>query len=198
MSKERKEINKEKLKALEVTLGKIEKDFGKGTIMKLGDFGLSCYISECKGKVGSMNYVSPFVLLSNEPIWTTADDLYSMACVIYECLTCQPFMYDDVIDPVFDEDMKTGRLMRSDLYTLRNRLRQIQLSGLDLLEDGRRIYEKNFNEKMNELYDLINDIERQDGTKYTVLRKIYELCTRLLDPSNDNIYSVDDVRNFMY
>jgi len=37
MSSERKEINKEKLKALEVTLGKIEKDFGKGTIMKLGD-----------------------------------------------------------------------------------------------------------------------------------------------------------------
>lgn len=37
MSIERKEINKEKLKALEVTLGKIEKDFGKGTIMKLGD-----------------------------------------------------------------------------------------------------------------------------------------------------------------
>ncbi len=34
---ERKEINKEKLKALEVTLGKIEKDFGRGTIMKLGD-----------------------------------------------------------------------------------------------------------------------------------------------------------------
>jgi recombination protein RecA len=37
MSTERKEINKEKLKALEVTLGKIEKDFGKGTIMKMGD-----------------------------------------------------------------------------------------------------------------------------------------------------------------
>mgnify|MGYP001424790841 CR=1 FL=1 len=37
MSLERKEIDKEKLKALEVTLGKIEKDFGKGTIMKLGD-----------------------------------------------------------------------------------------------------------------------------------------------------------------
>jgi recombination protein RecA len=37
MSKERKEINKEKLKALEVTIGKIEKDFGKGAIMKLGD-----------------------------------------------------------------------------------------------------------------------------------------------------------------
>src|SRR5659263_164112 len=40
MSKERKEINKEKLKALEVTLGKIEKDFGRGTIMKLGDHAI--------------------------------------------------------------------------------------------------------------------------------------------------------------
>jgi recombination protein RecA len=37
MSKEKKEVNKEKLKALEITLGKIEKDFGRGTIMKLGD-----------------------------------------------------------------------------------------------------------------------------------------------------------------
>lgn len=37
MSTEKPEINKEKLKALEITLGKIEKDFGKGTIMKLGD-----------------------------------------------------------------------------------------------------------------------------------------------------------------
>ena len=37
MSKETKEINKDKLKALEVTLGKIEKDYGKGTIMRLGD-----------------------------------------------------------------------------------------------------------------------------------------------------------------
>ena len=31
------EIRKEKLKSLETTIGKIEKDFGKGTIMKLGD-----------------------------------------------------------------------------------------------------------------------------------------------------------------
>jgi len=37
MSKETKEIDKEKLKALEVTIGKLEKDYGKGTIMKLGD-----------------------------------------------------------------------------------------------------------------------------------------------------------------
>ncbi len=37
MSNEKKDTNKEKLKALEITMGKIEKDFGKGTIMKLGD-----------------------------------------------------------------------------------------------------------------------------------------------------------------
>ncbi len=37
MSNARKEIDKDKLKVLEVTIGKIEKDFGKGTIMKLGD-----------------------------------------------------------------------------------------------------------------------------------------------------------------
>jgi recombination protein RecA len=39
MSKEQTidEIKKEKLKSLETTLGKIEKDFGKGAIMKLGD-----------------------------------------------------------------------------------------------------------------------------------------------------------------
>ncbi len=36
MEKEKKESNKEKLKALEITLGKIEKDYGRGTIMKLG------------------------------------------------------------------------------------------------------------------------------------------------------------------
>ncbi|HOP58690.1 MAG TPA: recombinase RecA [Bacteroidales bacterium] len=40
MSKEKATINQEKLKALEVTLGKIEKDFGKGTIMKLGDHAI--------------------------------------------------------------------------------------------------------------------------------------------------------------
>ena len=42
MDKETKEkkdtsINKEKLKALQLTLDKIDKDYGKGTIMKMGD-----------------------------------------------------------------------------------------------------------------------------------------------------------------
>src|SRR4051812_24769741 len=40
MSKEKdkeKEVNKEKLKALQLTLDKLEKTYGKGTIMKMGD-----------------------------------------------------------------------------------------------------------------------------------------------------------------
>jgi len=32
-----KEINKEKLKALQLTMDKMEKTFGKGAVMKLGD-----------------------------------------------------------------------------------------------------------------------------------------------------------------
>lgn len=37
MAKETKEVNKEKLKALQLALDKIDKDYGKGTIMKMGD-----------------------------------------------------------------------------------------------------------------------------------------------------------------
>jgi recombination protein RecA len=40
-NKERKGINKEKLKALQSTIDKIEKDFGKGSIMRLGDKAVS-------------------------------------------------------------------------------------------------------------------------------------------------------------
>lgn len=53
MSKEeRKEINKDKLKVLEVTLGKIEKDFGKGTIMKLGDQAIADVQTISTGSIG--------------------------------------------------------------------------------------------------------------------------------------------------
>ncbi len=52
MSNERKEINKDKLKALEVTLGKIEKDFGKGTIMKLGDHAIENIQIISTGSIG--------------------------------------------------------------------------------------------------------------------------------------------------
>lgn len=37
MAKDTKEINKEKLKALQLTIDKLEKTYGKGSIMKLGD-----------------------------------------------------------------------------------------------------------------------------------------------------------------
>ncbi len=52
MSSDRKEINKDKLKALEVTLGKIEKDFGKGTIMKLGDHAIENIQVISTGSIG--------------------------------------------------------------------------------------------------------------------------------------------------
>ncbi len=37
MDQEKKEVNKEKMKALQLTMDKIEKGFGKGAIMKMGD-----------------------------------------------------------------------------------------------------------------------------------------------------------------
>ncbi|MBS0009905.1 MAG: recombinase RecA [Bacteroidales bacterium] len=52
MSNEKKEINKDKLKALETTLGKIEKDFGKGTIMKLGDQAVQDVRAISTGSIG--------------------------------------------------------------------------------------------------------------------------------------------------
>jgi recombination protein RecA len=51
-NEQRKEINKEKLKALEVTLGKIEKDFGKGAIMKLGDHAIENIQIISTGSIG--------------------------------------------------------------------------------------------------------------------------------------------------
>lgn len=52
MSNEKKEINKDKLKALEITMGKIEKDYGKGTIMKLGDQAVQDVRSISTGSIG--------------------------------------------------------------------------------------------------------------------------------------------------
>jgi recombination protein RecA len=46
------EIKKEKLKSLEITLGKIEKDFGKGAIMKLGDHAIINIAAIPSGSIG--------------------------------------------------------------------------------------------------------------------------------------------------
>jgi recombination protein RecA len=53
MAKEemKNDIRKEKLKALELTIGKIEKDFGKGTIMKLGDRPMADVASISSGSI---------------------------------------------------------------------------------------------------------------------------------------------------
>jgi recombination protein RecA len=45
------DIKKEKLKALELTISKIEKDFGKGTIMKLGDRAIADVPSISSGSI---------------------------------------------------------------------------------------------------------------------------------------------------
>jgi recombination protein RecA len=47
----RKEINKEKLKALQLTLDKIDKDYGKGTILKMGDKAVVMVPSISSGSV---------------------------------------------------------------------------------------------------------------------------------------------------
>ena len=51
-NKEKKEISKEKLKALQITLDKIEKDFGKGSIMKMGDKAISDVPTISSGSIG--------------------------------------------------------------------------------------------------------------------------------------------------
>jgi len=51
-AKDRKEVSKEKLKALQMTLDKLEKDFGKGTIMKMGDKAVSDVPAISSGSIG--------------------------------------------------------------------------------------------------------------------------------------------------
>ncbi|MDY6800550.1 MAG: recombinase RecA [Bacteroidota bacterium] len=53
MTKEKKEtdINKEKLKALQLTLDKIDKDYGKGAIMKMGDKAIADVPSISSGSI---------------------------------------------------------------------------------------------------------------------------------------------------
>jgi recombination protein RecA len=46
------ELKKEKLKSLEITLGKIEKDFGKGAIMKMGDHAIVNVAAISSGSIG--------------------------------------------------------------------------------------------------------------------------------------------------
>jgi recombination protein RecA len=55
MSKEPKENNLEKLKALQLTLDKIEKSYGKGTIMKLGDSPIEEMASISTGSISLDN-----------------------------------------------------------------------------------------------------------------------------------------------
>ncbi len=51
MDQEKKDINKEKMKALQLTMDKIEKGFGKGTIMKMGDQPMADVASVSSGSL---------------------------------------------------------------------------------------------------------------------------------------------------
>jgi recombination protein RecA len=51
MAKEKQTIDSDKLKALQATLDKIEKDFGKGTIMKMGDKPVADVLTISSGSV---------------------------------------------------------------------------------------------------------------------------------------------------
>jgi recombination protein RecA len=52
MAKEQKDVNTEKLKALQLTLDKIEKNFGKGAIMKMGDKAIEDIPVISSGSIG--------------------------------------------------------------------------------------------------------------------------------------------------
>ncbi len=52
MSKDNQDINKEKMKALQLTLDKIERSYGKGAIMKLGDSPIENIPAISSGSIG--------------------------------------------------------------------------------------------------------------------------------------------------
>jgi recombination protein RecA len=52
MAKEEQDVNKEKLKALQLTLDKIERSYGKGTVMKLGDAAIESIPAISTGSIG--------------------------------------------------------------------------------------------------------------------------------------------------
>ena len=52
MAKEEQDMNKEKIKALQLTLDKIERSYGKGTVMKLGDAAIESIPAISTGSIG--------------------------------------------------------------------------------------------------------------------------------------------------
>ena len=52
MAKEQKDVIKEKMKALQLTMDKIEKNFGKGAIMKMGDAAIVDVLAISSGSIG--------------------------------------------------------------------------------------------------------------------------------------------------
>ena len=137
----------------------------QGPQIKIADFGLSCFIKECKGKVGSLAYVSPFIYLNKEKeniVWTTRDDLYSLASVIYSALTGR--MYTD------EDDLKKA---------IRN----------DSDKGYENFIENAFQKKLPKLKTQLSINPKG--------QKLYMFLTSVLNPFNDHIWSVDEIKTMI-
>ena len=129
--------------------------------IKIADFGLSCFIKDCQGKVGSLPYISPFIYLSKDNMWTTRDDLYSLATVIFTALTGR--MYVD------EDELKEGIRNKENGYK-------------DTIET---VYSQNMQILKNKLAKAQNHPKAQ---------KLYLFLSNVLNPFNDYIWSVDEIK----
>lgn len=133
--------------------------------IKIADFGLSCFIKECKGKVGSLPYVSPFIYLSKDNIWSTRDDLYSLGTVIFSALTGRMFIDEDDLVKAIRAEKDIGY---------------------------QNAIENSFKQNMLILKNKLSKApENSKG------QKLYLFLSNVLNPFNDHIWSVDEVKTFL-
>jgi serine/threonine protein kinase len=130
--------------------------------IKIADFGLSCFIKDCQGKVGSLPYISPFIYLSKNNIWTTRDDIYSLATVIFSALTGRMYVDEDELMEAINNNPNGYR---------------------DTMES---IYSPNMMILRNKL--------AKGGSDNPKGQKLYTFLSNVLNPFNDNIWSVDEIK----
>ena len=59
-------------------------------IVKISDFGLSCFYEKCNDHVGTIDYLPPKVIYEKDVVWTPSDDLYSIGTSFFLLLTSNP------------------------------------------------------------------------------------------------------------
>jgi serine/threonine protein kinase len=134
--------------------------------IKIADFGLSCFIKDCKGKVGSLPYVSPFIYLSKENLWTTRDDLYSLATVIFSALTGRMYVDEEELIKAIQKD--------PDGY-----LKTIETA---------------FKQNMTILKSKLAKSQENSAQENPKTQKLYLFLSNVLNPYNDHIWSVDEIK----